>query len=86
MEQAPKWLTPPEMRAWTTLIDVTSGVMATLDTELRAAHGLIPGSNPRARPGSGPSPSTALCTIPTRGRQKCAVRRSGRSASVAHMH
>ena len=40
VEQAPKWLTQPEMRAWTTLIDVTSGVMATLDTELRAAHGL----------------------------------------------
>jgi len=28
------------MRAWTTLIDVTTGVMATLDVELRAAHGL----------------------------------------------
>jgi DNA-binding MarR family transcriptional regulator len=28
------------MRAWTTLIDITTGVMATLDVELRAAHGL----------------------------------------------
>ena len=40
LEQAPRWLSEPEMRAWTTLIDVTTGVMATLDVELRAAHGL----------------------------------------------
>ena len=30
----------PELRAWQTLIDVTTGVMATLDNELRAEHGL----------------------------------------------
>ena len=39
-EQAPKWLTQPEMRAWKALIHVTTGVMATLDGELRADHGL----------------------------------------------
>jgi DNA-binding MarR family transcriptional regulator len=39
-EQAPKWLTQPEMRAWKALIEVTTGVMATLDGELRAEHGL----------------------------------------------
>ena len=40
MEQAPQWLTAPERRAWLTLIDVTTAVMATLDLELRAEHGL----------------------------------------------
>ena len=40
MEQAPKWLSAPERRAWLTLIDVTTAVMATLDLELRAEHGL----------------------------------------------
>jgi DNA-binding MarR family transcriptional regulator len=39
-EQAPRWLTQPEMRAWKALIQVTTGVMATLDGELRAEHGL----------------------------------------------
>lgn len=39
-DPAPKWLTQPEMRAWKALIDVTTGVMATLDGELRAEHGL----------------------------------------------
>ena len=39
-EQGPKWLTQPEMRAWRALIHVTTGVMATLDGELRADHGL----------------------------------------------
>ena len=39
-EQGPRWLTQPEMRAWRTLLDVTTGVMATLDGELRAEHGL----------------------------------------------
>ena len=28
------------MRAWQTLIEVTTGVLATLDGELRAEHGL----------------------------------------------
>jgi DNA-binding MarR family transcriptional regulator len=39
-EQATRWLSQPEMRAWKALIDVTTGVMATLDGELRAEHGL----------------------------------------------
>ena len=39
-EQAPKWLSAPELRAWLALIDVTTGVMATLDIELQAEHGL----------------------------------------------
>jgi DNA-binding MarR family transcriptional regulator len=42
-DPAPRWLTPPEMRAWQKLIDVTTGVMATLDGELRAEHGLTLG-------------------------------------------
>ena len=39
-EQAPNWLSEPEQRSWRTLINVTTGVMATLDNELRAEHGL----------------------------------------------
>ena len=39
-EPATKWLSEPELRAWKALIDVTTGVMATLDVELRAEHGL----------------------------------------------
>jgi DNA-binding MarR family transcriptional regulator len=39
-EQATRWLSQPEMRAWKALIDVTTAVMATLDGELRAEHGL----------------------------------------------
>jgi DNA-binding MarR family transcriptional regulator len=39
-EQATQWLSQPEMRAWKALIDVTTAVMATLDVELRAEHGL----------------------------------------------
>jgi DNA-binding MarR family transcriptional regulator len=39
-ERAPRWLTEPEMRSWRTLIDVTTGVLAVLDNELRAEHGL----------------------------------------------
>ena len=39
-EQAPRWLSQPELRAWKALIEVTTGVLATLDVELRAAHGL----------------------------------------------
>src|SRR5580765_6290371 len=39
-ERAPRWLSEPEMRSWRALIDVTTGVLATLDNELRAEHGL----------------------------------------------
>src|SRR5689334_23104325 len=39
-EQGTPWLTEPEMRSWRALIDVTTGVLATLDAELRAEHGL----------------------------------------------
>jgi DNA-binding MarR family transcriptional regulator len=39
-EQATRWLSESEMRAWRALISVTTGVMATLDNELRAEHGL----------------------------------------------
>ena len=38
--RAPNWLSEPEMRSWRALIEVTTGVLATLDTELRAEHGL----------------------------------------------
>ena len=36
----PRWLSDEEQRAWRALINVTSGVLATLDGELRAEHGL----------------------------------------------
>jgi DNA-binding MarR family transcriptional regulator len=36
----PRWLSDSEQRSWRTLIDVTTGVLATLDNELRAEHGL----------------------------------------------
>jgi DNA-binding MarR family transcriptional regulator len=36
----PNWLSETEQRSWRTLIDVTTGVLATLDNELRAQHGL----------------------------------------------
>ncbi len=39
-KRRPKWLSEPEQRAWRALIRVTSGVMATLDGELRIEHGL----------------------------------------------
>ena len=39
-EAGPRWLSEPEMRAWRALLDVSTGVMATLDAELRAEHGL----------------------------------------------
>ena len=38
-EQVP-WLSQPELRAWQTLIEVTTGVLATLDGELRTEHDL----------------------------------------------
>jgi len=34
------WLTDPEMRAWRALIQTTTGLLATLDNELQAAHGI----------------------------------------------
>ena len=40
VEQIPRWLTPPEMRAWQALLDVSTGVLATLDGELQREHGL----------------------------------------------
>jgi DNA-binding MarR family transcriptional regulator len=39
-EPATRWLTDSEMQAWRALMEVTTGVMATLDGELRAEHGL----------------------------------------------
>ena len=36
----PRWLSEPEMRAWRALLDVSTGVMAVLDAELRAEHGI----------------------------------------------
>jgi len=38
--EAPNWLSEPEQRSWRALIEVTTGVLATLDNELRAEHGL----------------------------------------------
>lgn len=35
-----RWLTPTELRAWQALITTTSGLLATLDNELQAEHGL----------------------------------------------
>lgn len=40
VEQIPRWLTPPEMRAWQALLDVSTGVLAALDGELQREHGL----------------------------------------------
>jgi DNA-binding MarR family transcriptional regulator len=37
---ATRWLNDTEMTAWRSLIRATTGVMATLDNELQAAHGL----------------------------------------------
>jgi len=37
---ATNWLSETEQRSWRTLIQVTTGVLATLDNELRAEHGL----------------------------------------------
>ncbi len=39
-ERVPRWLSDAEQQSWRTLIDVTTGVLATLDAELRAEHGL----------------------------------------------
>ncbi len=40
---AVKWLDEAEMTAWRTLVRTTTGVLATLDAELQAAHGLTLG-------------------------------------------
>jgi DNA-binding MarR family transcriptional regulator len=39
-ERGTPWLTEPEQRSWRALINVTTGVLAVLDAELRAEHGL----------------------------------------------
>src|SRR5262245_46132624 len=35
-----RWLTEPEMQAWQSLIRTTTALLATLDAELQAEHGL----------------------------------------------
>ena len=40
MNAEPRWLTEPEQRAWRALIATTTGLLATLDNELQARHGL----------------------------------------------
>ena len=35
-----RWLNETELQAWRALIQTTTGLMATLDNELQAAHGL----------------------------------------------
>jgi len=42
-EPGPRWLSQPEMQAWQTLLEVTTGLLGTLDGELRAEHGLALG-------------------------------------------
>jgi DNA-binding MarR family transcriptional regulator len=42
-EQATRWLSQPEMQAWRALIQVTTGVLGALDSELQAEHGLTLG-------------------------------------------
>jgi DNA-binding MarR family transcriptional regulator len=39
-ENAPRWLSEPEMRAWRALVARTTGLLATLDRELQAEHGI----------------------------------------------
>jgi DNA-binding MarR family transcriptional regulator len=39
-DRRPRWLTDAEMQAWRALMEVTTGVMATLDGELRSEHAL----------------------------------------------
>ena len=41
--EEPRWLTEPEMRAWRTLVTTTTGLLAALDGELQAEHGLTLG-------------------------------------------
>jgi DNA-binding MarR family transcriptional regulator len=40
MPTAVQWLTEPEMKAWRALLKTTTGLLAVLDNELQAAHGL----------------------------------------------
>jgi DNA-binding MarR family transcriptional regulator len=40
MAEQVRWLDEPERRAWRALISTTTGLLATLDNELQAAHGL----------------------------------------------
>ncbi len=42
-ETAVRWLDETELQAWRALISTTTGLMATLDNELQAAHGLSVG-------------------------------------------
>ena len=39
-EDPTQWLSEPEMQAWRALIQVTTGVLGALDSELQAEHGL----------------------------------------------
>jgi DNA-binding MarR family transcriptional regulator len=39
-QEATRWLTDAEMQAWRALIEVTTGLLGTLDGELQAEHGL----------------------------------------------
>ena len=39
-EPAVRWLTEPEMLAWQSLVRATTGLLAMLDNDLRAEHGL----------------------------------------------
>ena len=39
-EPEPRWLSEPEMLAWRTLVETTSALLAVLDNELQAEHGL----------------------------------------------
>ena len=39
-EPAVRWLTEPEMLAWRSLLHATTGLLAMLDNDLRAEHGL----------------------------------------------
>lgn len=40
MSPSPKWLTEPEMQAWRRLVASTTALLAVLDNELQAEHGL----------------------------------------------
>src|SRR5512135_1416471 len=40
MSEEPRWLTEPEQRAWRALMATTIALLATLDNELQAAHGM----------------------------------------------
>jgi DNA-binding MarR family transcriptional regulator len=42
-EPRTRWLTEPEMRAWRVLLAASTGLLATLDSELQGEHGLTLG-------------------------------------------